>query len=224
MQAGLRKIDELTAADHAYINENSGCFYFLEYPSGTVETNKGNPIYSFVHNFKKSPDRKGSSQWHYKVNAINDTIELFDSFFVRTGKIGGSTLVPIPPSKTKANPMYDDRMSQVLSALAMRHPNKADFKELIYCIHDMQSTHSLNVRPSIAEIQANYAIDQNLIFAARKSIILFDDVLTTGAHYVAAKNKILEVRPDIQVRGIFIARRILPDPDPFDDFDLSNLF
>jgi hypothetical protein len=37
-------------------------------------------------------------------------------------------------------------------------------------------------------------------------------VLTTGSHFVAARNVILKAYPDTRVIGFFIARRALPDP------------
>lgn len=43
-------------------------------------------------------------------------------------------------------------------------------------------------------------------------MILFDDVLTSGAHFQAAKRKILEYCPQTEVIGFFITRRIFPDP------------
>ncbi|MGF7025055.1 putative amidophosphoribosyltransferase [Sphingobacterium sp. HSC-15S19] len=60
------------------------------------------------------------------------------------------------------------------------------------------------------------------ISLCRPNIILFDDVLTTGAHYCAARTKILEVLPYSNISGYFIARRLLPPTA--DDFKIELLF
>jgi len=42
-------------------------------------------------------------------------------------------------------------------------------------------------------------------------IVLLDDVLTSGAHFTAARRRILEVFPDATVIGIFWAKAISAD-------------
>lgn len=44
--------------------------------------------------------------------------------------------------------------------------------------------------------------------APKKTVVLVDDVLTTGAHFVAARNVIRADFPDCRVLGIFIAKRV----------------
>jgi predicted amidophosphoribosyltransferase len=47
---------------------------------------------------------------------------------------------------------------------------------------------------------------------------LFDDVLTTGAHFVAASRVLRSAWLDATIFGVFIASRVFPEPDqsPFD--------
>ena len=55
--------------------------------------------------------------------------------------------------------------------------------------------------------------------AFNKHIILFDDVITSGASYIACKRRINDQFPDITVSGIFLARSISAEPDfDFDEF------
>lgn len=212
----IHKIDELTQGDHHHIDSNSKCFYFFEYPSGDAKENRSNPHYSYIHNFKKGMDRRHRPEWRYKIEAINKTVQIFTDFFVRQGSIEKHTLVPIPPSKTRNDPLYDPRMTKVLERVKRNLP-LADVRDLLTNKQNLNS-HQSAIRPSIAEIENNYIIDENLLDAIRPNIILFDDVLTSGAHFCASKNKILSVLPrTTTVRGIFIARRVLPDP--FDEFD-----
>jgi predicted amidophosphoribosyltransferase len=51
----------------------------------------------------------------------------------------------------------------------------------------------------------------------RKTIVIFDDVLTSGKHYRVAKTRILEHLPSQDIVGLFVARAI--HANPFDDFD-----
>ena len=43
-------------------------------------------------------------------------------------------------------------------------------------------------------------------------IFIVDDVLTTGAHFVAAKSLLKRQFPETPVMGVFVARRVLPEP------------
>jgi hypothetical protein len=47
---------------------------------------------------------------------------------------------------------------------------------------------------------------------------LFDDVLTTGAHYRAAAAVLQRAFPEVRIIGLFIARRV-PEAVDIEDFD-----
>src|SRR5262245_44090882 len=103
----LTAIDELIRPDHSYLEANDECYFLWEYTArkgfGFSETN------GLIHNFKKSMDRRGKPEWRYKDKAIKRAAAAFwqtaNKPFLRT-----ATLVPIPPSKAKSDPMYDDRI------------------------------------------------------------------------------------------------------------------
>lgn len=216
----FRKIDELTQGDHSFIDINSDCYYFAEYPSGDNPENKLNPIYSLIHNIKKPMNRQHLPEWRYKLIGINTCSQNLKDLFLQTGDIADVTLVPIPPSKIKGNPAYDPRMLQILEGIKPYFPT-CDIRELLSCQADMVSSHESFIRPTIDEIANNYRIDETLISGCRSRIILVDDVLTTGAHFCAAKNKILERIPGAHISGYFIARRLLP---PNNDFNMEDFF
>ncbi|QEL01103.1 hypothetical protein FKG96_09885 [Olivibacter sp. LS-1] len=217
----IGRIDELTEGDHHYITKDSNCYYFLEYPSGKGEQHYNNPNYSYIHNFKKSMDRQGTPQWRYKIDAIDKTISLFNEFISTGDIINKYTFIPIPPSKIRTDPMYDPRMSQVLEGIKSLHYN-FDFREILTCKENKQPSHESNSRPTIQELFDNYTVNIDLLRNARKFIVLVDDVLTTGAHYCAARDALLSYRKDLDIRGMFIARRVLPNPI-FDYFDDTKL-
>src|SRR5947199_9257166 len=70
-------------------------------------------------------ERRGLPDWIWKPRAIQQAArELRDS--LNSGFLHTATFVPVPPSRTTDDPLYDDRMTQVLRALG---PN-IDVREL----------------------------------------------------------------------------------------------
>jgi predicted amidophosphoribosyltransferase len=80
-------------------------------------------------------------------------------------------------------------------------------------VHDQEN------RPSPDQIEVNYGIDDSLRNPAPQVIGLFDDVLTTGAHYRAASAILQQAFPGVRVIGFFIARRA-PEAVDIEDFEL----
>lgn len=209
----LKKIDELTKDDHHYLKNSDNCHYFGEYTS-----HKGynhSPTNNLISNFKKPLEVKNTPQWRYKERAIIKIAQLF------TANIGfkkpeNVILVPIPPSKKKDDPNYDDRMSRVLSIYSRE--SNLDFRELIGIKKNIPAFH-LNVgnRLTPDELKENMFVDLQLCNNIKPTIVLFDDVITTGSHYKACQELILENYPDSKIIGIFVARRNFPEPD--EDFD-----
>lgn len=72
------------------------------------------------------------------------------------------------------------------------------------------------------ELRQNYRFNEQLLRGGvHPSIGIVDDVLTTGSHFRAIKDMILERLPDTKVVGFFIARRVIPDP--FDSVSIEDL-
>lgn len=71
------------------------------------------------------------------------------------------------------------------------------------------ATHESEIRPSPTQLYEDLSFDAAKGHPDRQPgmVFLFDDLLTTGAHYVAAAKKLHDVFPGIQVVGNFIARR-----------------
>jgi predicted amidophosphoribosyltransferase len=80
-------------------------------------------------------------------------------------------------------------------------------------VHDQEN------RPTPEQIQANYGIDPALRDPDPQVIGLFDDVLTTGAHFRAASAALKQSFPGVRIVGLFIARRV-PEAADFGEFDL----
>jgi predicted amidophosphoribosyltransferase len=157
----------------------------------------------------------GTPQWQYKDRAIGEAAAAFRTAL--TGELlDRITLVPIPPSKAKSDPLYDDRLVRMLHAI--RPQPRLDIRELILQRVSTAAVHDQANRPRPEEIQANYAIDCTLMDPRPETVGLVDDVLTTGAHFRAACTVIRQVYLDVHLIGLFIARRV-PETMDFENFD-----
>lgn len=81
-------------------------------------------------------------------------------------------------------------MSQILTGLIPSFVI-CDVRELLCCLEDRDPSHHIAHRPTIDEIYSNYEINELSADAVRNKIILFDDVLTNGTHFCAARKKII---------------------------------
>jgi hypothetical protein len=213
----LTKIDDLTRPDHFYLTPDDDCYFLGEYTA-----RKGfafSATNQLVLNFKKSMDKRGTPQWRYKDGAIGEAATAFRAA-LPDDWLNAATLVPIPQSKAKSDSLYDDRLVRMLQAI--RAAPRPDIRELIVQRASMAAVHEQDHRPPPEEIQANYALDEKLRNPPPQVIGLFDDVLTTGAHYRAASAALKEAFPNVRVIGLFIARRVPEAVDMEDFFDLQN--
>lgn len=99
-----------------------------------------------------------------------------------------------------------------------------DVRELLVTVQDSQPVHISDNHRDPEALFANIEIDQAVVQNLKENVILFDDVITTGAHYLACKRRLLEFNPNLKVSGIFIARR---EPlSPANDFldELRKIF
>lgn len=204
----LSKVDDLHLSDHYYLTSSDNCLFLREYIPHVGFS--GGETNSLISNFKKGLERKGRPEWRHKGRAIREIAEeLANALNPEWLKI--ATLVPIPPSNSKSNPLYDDRMTQVLNLVPEILGFNVDARELILQTVDMPAAHTSDTRPSPAEIRANYAVNETVATPTPRVVGLFDDLLTTGAHFRAAEELLSERFTGIKIIGVFIARRIIPE-------------
>jgi len=204
----LIQIDFLTLFDHINLHSQDECCYFLEDPRGGIELNRGNPVVSFIMNFKKSVNRRGFLDWKYKVEAINEvSSKIHSNLPFIFGSWDSFTLIPIPPSKRKDHADYDDRLLQSLLNVSNIEPS-CQVIDLFENVDNLVPSHLAPVRPNKEVIKNNLVIDTSKIHLLRPIIIIFDDVLTNGTHYKACKELLLTLNPNLRVIGLFIARTV----------------
>lgn len=216
----LTEIDETTRGDHYHLAEEDVCYYLGEYTArqgfGYSEMNR------LIINLKHKPEHRNTRRWYWKERAISQFGAALRQNINRKGVEHQETLVPIPPSKAKGDPQYDDRMLRILRSAFGQY--RADIRELVLQKGSMPADHESGERVSYDKLLASYYIDENASQPEPTSILLFDDVLTTGKHFRVAKQRLIERFPNIDVIGVFIARCVrdsdfdvfrnpLPDPD-----------
>lgn len=203
----LSKIDQLAVADHYYLTENDEVWYFGEYSSG-----KGfqySPANQLVTNLKHGVEHRGTPRWRYKAIAITQVGCALSKVI---GVNSADTFVPIPPSVVKSDPTYDSRNLDILSDFNRRVGGTADVRELLYQRHSTRRSHLSEERVTQQELIDAYCIDESLAAPAPQSVVLFDDVLTTGNHFLAARHVIQQRFGNIRVAGLVVCRRKLPNP------------
>jgi hypothetical protein len=200
--ATITKFDDETRPLHAFLTADDDCYYFVEFIRGAGYGPPGN---SFINNLKKKPSKRNTWEWPHKVRAINAASrtllrELPDDW------LSDSTFVPVPPSKAREHPEYDDRMLQVLVGLG-----NVDVRELVIQTESMEATHVSDQRHTIQELVDNYEIDEDQAEPEPTHIVIVDDMMTAGAHFRAMARVLGERFPAVPISGVFLARRIFPE-------------
>jgi predicted amidophosphoribosyltransferase len=179
----LTKIDDLSRPDHFYLAADDECYFIGEYTA-----RKGfsfSATNGLILNLKKGMNRRGRPEWVYKARAIQAAAAALRASLTDTARTT-LTFVPVPPSKAKDDPLYDDRLVQVLRAV---WPGSAvDIRELVLQGQSMEAVHDLEERPTPAELEARYTFDATVHGPIPQILAVVDDVTTTGAHFVAVRN------------------------------------
>ncbi len=200
-------IDEFILKDHFYLNSNDCCLFFTEFIKGQGFNGTGNQL---ITNLKIKPSE--IKRLHHKKRAVEDCVQLMIDG-IGLEKLQKWIMIPIPPSKSKSDPEYDDRLLQILSAIqgkGKQNSIQIDYIDLFSTITSRKQTSITDdKRPTPKEHIKNWHVDHSTLSRFKgNNIIIFDDVITTGSQFKAAKNLILQIFPQSNIYGIFIARRV----------------
>lgn len=203
-QAKIHKIGPLERVDHCHITSHDDISFLWEYIS--EKGYEGGNVNRLILNLKKSPLDINKPGYHYK----NDTILNIAKLLSTIKGMSNYTIVPIPPSKSKNDSGYDDRLIQILRQWSISRPT-VQYMELIYQNNSTNASHLSEQRLKPQALLNNYRLDKSLkLEEGRKIILIFDDILTTGSHYKAMASLLKKEFPDKQIKGFFLARRVFP--------------
>lgn len=226
------QVGKVEKKDHYFLSEQDVCYYFGDYLAVTDSQKKAwevSEVNRFIVNFKKTLDFKNTPSWKFKLNAIHNAAQLFAGVWDwNKVSLNNSALIPIPPSRSRQDPLYDSRMVDMLDLIKQQTGVNLDIRDCLSfsgkytASHKSQAGSRVDVEQLVSDLQ--FCPVAGKLTTPPNYVILFDDVLTTGRHYVAAKQKVNEVFPNAIVFGAFLARRIIPDTPPFEEIDLSEFF
>lgn len=202
----LLRIDELLLPQHHYLVQEDVCLFLRDYlPGGGYQAGPTNDL---ILNLKKGPGVTGPAQY-YRDRAIEQCAqELFQALSLRQAQT--ATFVPMPPSRCKSDPLYDDRLFRILAALGRLYDFELDVRELVVQPVSTRSSsrESGAGRLKPTEIASAYEINRALAQDLGKFLVVFDDVVTSGAHFQAMKSVLSGVKGEASICGLFIARTV----------------
>jgi len=209
----LTKIDELTRGDHNHLLPEDECLFFGDYTArkswAHSDTNQ------LILNFKMPAEHKGTNRWTHKQRAIRTVSDLFSKAI--GSRFSTLTLVPVPPSKLRTDPAYDDRMMDMLRGLRAPSGSITDCRELVVQTQPMPAAHASSSRPPPEAWEEVYAIQEQLAEPNPTWIAIMDDLLVTGCRFRAMSNVLRRRFPSARITGLFIARRV-PEAIDFSAF------
>lgn len=202
----LRLIGDLERPDHHHLEAGDQCAFFGEYTPG--EGWKHSSTNNLILNLKNVPrTTRNTAQWPHKLAAIRDAAAAIRAN-LDPQRAATTLLVPIPSSKTAVHPDYDPRMLHVAESAG------APFccAELLRTVIDRAALHGAAERRDPEALATTMACEAHLLAPGIERIILIDDMITTGCSFRACRNIIADQWPSMPVFGLFISRRVLPNP------------
>ena len=205
----FRRIDATNIGDHPHLTAADECYFMFEYTSGKKYDYSATN--SLISNLKKKPGSSSFAELQYKDGAIQQCATSI-SVALNREALPSWTIVPVPPSKHKADPAYDDRLLRVCKLIGATQA--LDIRELVVQSASTVAAHEAGVGPrlTVSDLVHLYAIDETVAQPTPLNILVVDDVLTAGTHYRAMHTVLSQRFPGVPTNGIFIARRVFP-PD-----------
>ena len=200
----LTTIDDVTRGDHWYLRRADVCRYLGAYTAGKGFAHSATN--SLILDFKMAVPPAGWRQRRYKEDAIAVAATALRRA-LEGSALERAVFVPVPPSQAKGDEGYDDRLVRMLEAVRPGRP--LDVRELIVQTRSTEPAHLRSARLRASDIEALYRIDESLAAPGAAVVAVVDDLLTSGAHFRAAQRVLSRRFPDIDVVGLFLARRVM---------------
>lgn len=188
------------------LEESDICYYYLVRTSEGYNASTAN---SRIENFKKKPERfrDNASVWRYKLDEIErfaaDVCDLLarPDFENMLSHLRRPVIAPIPPSKARSHEFYDSRMEDLCKKIAESN-GRIEFENPFSMRDNVTPMHEGGTR------EVDY-LKRKLMFSGFSMppdlVILIDDVLLKGTHYVACRDIIRGVYPAVPIIGLFLS-------------------
>ena len=197
-----QKVTDISAANHRCLERDDFCIYYRTKErhvyNNFTETN------SILANFKKRPSHcRGNTQMAmYKERGIETVTRDVAGFFESNPGMS-FLLIPAITSKACDDPEFDNRLIRVCSNVAKALPNVC-CADLLYVGSSILSAHSGGAR-DVSYIASQIGVRGGFDMRGFDRVFIFDDVLTTGAHFKACQWALAKAY-GIRAYGIFWAR------------------
>lgn len=204
----LTALDAPNRLDHAFLAASDRCSFLAPYRPGASCNREG--CNQLIRNFKCEPSvaRHNPQRRRHKQLAIVTLAHWLRAALTQE-EAERCTWVPIPPSKRRGDPDFDDRLTRTLSLAFDAYD--VDVRSLLQQVHSTVPDHAGASRVSAGALYDNLRLDVPVLSArpVRAQIALFDDVLTSGKHYKCCQRRLREALPSTPIAGVFLARRVI---------------
>jgi hypothetical protein len=169
----LSKIDDSNRGDHYHLTADDQCYYLFEYTSH--KDFRFGSANNLISNLKKSVERRGRPEYQYKTRAIQQCARYLAGT-LNDDWLRVATLVPIPPSKDRTNPLYDDRVAAICRGINALKAYTIDIRELVEQQTSTQAAHESPDRPSVEDLRLIYRINEHIADPTPRVIGVVDEI------------------------------------------------
>ena len=185
--------------------DDQWCYYYRDKIDGGYSASESNQL---IFNLKapKNCEKDNPPRWSYKLSALERFVSdcrLFFDDFIKWNPNALIGIVPVFSSKPKSHIEYDSRIESVARALEASYP-QIEALDVFDINEEFQPSHLGGTREISALVEN--VIVSNLSLEKYDVLFLLDDVITSGAHYIACKKLLIELCPEIAIAGLFWAK------------------
>ncbi len=202
------RLQNLDPKAYQWLSSTDKCWHYGEYTSeggyNASETNR------LITNLKKKPTAS-PNELYYKGKAIAHWGDLLRVLIGVDNFSRDLTFVPMPGSKPSGHVDFDDRMLRVLQRMALGVASPDVRPLLVQTVERQPQHHGHRLAPQ--ELVQSLGVDPaHLVVPLRGVVFVVDDVITMGASFAAAKQKLINLPGVKEVRGLFLAKTVWPKP------------
>ena len=196
----LRRIEGRLLGEHYWLGAGDECWFLREYvPGAGYGHGSTNDL---ISNLKK-PRGASPAKLGHKARAIRQVAGELAAALAGP-RWRGWVLAPMPPSVVPWEDGYDERMEEVCRRVG--RATGLEVRELLVANETVQGVSRGGRRRSPAELADWIDVDEDVVPPWPERVLVVDDVVTSGAHFVAARRALEGRFPGVRVAGVFVAR------------------